>query len=133
MSPDGIVRSTGYNGLPRGIEDTPERLNNREIKLKLTVHAEVNAILNAARSGVSTLGCTLYLAATDDTGAVWGGPPCSRCCLDVIQAGIASVRSIPFKGGQSAWAEDVGLGGHLLGEAGVLYTELVGGAIPSVW
>ena len=32
VGPDREIRSTGFNGLPRGLEDTEERLNNREIK-----------------------------------------------------------------------------------------------------
>jgi deoxycytidylate deaminase len=72
-------------------------LHDKETKLRLVVHAEVNAILNAARVGIPLKGCTLYLAATDDTGAVWGGPPCTRCSLDMIQAGITRVVSLPFK------------------------------------
>jgi Cytidine and deoxycytidylate deaminase zinc-binding region len=67
----------GFNGFPR----------DKETKLRLIVHVEVNAILNAARVGIPLKGCKLYLACTDDTGAVWGGPPCTRCSLDVIQSG----------------------------------------------
>ena len=37
----------GYNGLPPGIADTPERLENREVKYALTLHAEENALANA--------------------------------------------------------------------------------------
>lgn len=73
VGPDREVRSMGFNGFPRGIEDTLERLHDRDMKLKLIVHGEMNAILNAVRIGVSTRGCTLYLAATDDTGLIWGG------------------------------------------------------------
>src|ERR1700677_378614 len=78
VGPDREIRSTGFNGFPRGIDDTPERLNDRDTKLKLVVHAEMNAILNGARFGTPMKGCTLYLAASDDSGVIWGGPPCSR-------------------------------------------------------
>ncbi len=72
VGPDREQRADGFNGFPRGIADTPERLNDRDIKMRLIVHAERNAICNAARIGVSIQGCTLYLAATDDTGMTWG-------------------------------------------------------------
>jgi dCMP deaminase len=121
---DREVLSTGFNGFPRGIADTPERLQNKPVKLRLIVHAEVNAILNAARIGVSLKGSTLYLGATDDSGDVWGGPPCTRCTLDIIQAGIVNVVSLPFKGGESTWATDVAAAGELLREAGVQYREV---------
>src|ERR1700733_15498817 len=75
VGPDREIRSTGFNGLPRGIDDTDERLSDRDTKLKLVVHAEMNAVLNAARFGVSLKGCALYLSATDNSGLVWGGPP----------------------------------------------------------
>lgn len=123
VGPDREVRSTGFNGFPRGIADTHVRLHTKPEKLRLIVHAEVNAILNAARIGVPMKGCTLYLAATDDSGDVWGGAPCHRCSLDVIQVGIVEVVSLPFKSGQSAWAEDVAYAGGLLIEAGVIYRE----------
>ena len=53
VGPDRELRSTGFNGLPRGIEDNEERLNNREIKYPLICHAEENAIMHAARIGIS--------------------------------------------------------------------------------
>jgi dCMP deaminase len=124
VGPDLEVRSTGFNGFPRDVADTQKRLHDKETKLRLVVHAEVNAILNAARVGIPLKGCTLYLAATDDTGAVWGGPPCTRCSLDVIQAGITRVVSLPFKAGESTWAADVAAAGELLREAGVIYREV---------
>lgn len=114
----------GFNGFPRGIADTPERLNDRDTKMSLTVHAEVNAILTAARLGIRLHGCTLYLAATDDSGLIWGGAPCSRCTLDVIQAGIREVVSYPFKSVPSRWKDDVERARGLLAEAGVLYREV---------
>lgn len=123
IGPDREVRSTGFNGFPRGVADTLERLHNKETKLRLIVHAEVNAILNAARVGIPLKGCTLYLACTDDSGGIWGGPPCTRCSLDVIQAGIVRVISLPFKAGESTWAADIAAARDLLREAGVIYRE----------
>lgn len=84
IGPDREIRSTGFNGLPRGIADTPERLMYRDTKLRLIVHAEMNAVLNAARHGVALKGCILYLACTDASGKVWGGPPCTRCTVELI-------------------------------------------------
>jgi dCMP deaminase len=76
------ILATGYNGFPRGIADTEERLNDREQKYPRIVHAEMNALMNALYSGVSVKGATLY---------VWGLPVCSECTKSVIQAGIARV------------------------------------------
>jgi dCMP deaminase len=76
------VLSGGYNGFPRGIKDTKERLENREVKYKYVVHAEMNAIYNATLNGVSLEGATLYCV---------GLPTCSACALGVIQVGIKRV------------------------------------------
>lgn len=124
VGPDREPLTDGFNGLPRGIEDTPARLNNKELKLKLVVHAELNAILNAARVGTALKGATLYLAATDDSGLVWGGPPCTRCSTHLIQAGIREVVSYPVKPVPSSWHEDLALARTVLEEAGIIYREL---------
>jgi dCMP deaminase len=79
---DNKVLATGYNGFPKGILDDPERLSNREIKYGLIVHAEMNAIYNAAFHGVSLLDATMY---------VTGLPVCSDCAKGVISAGIKRV------------------------------------------
>jgi dCMP deaminase len=127
VGPDREIRASGFNGFPRGIADTPERLNDRETKLDLVVHAEMNAVLHAARVGVPVKGCTLYLSAMDHTGAVWGGPPCVRCTVEVIQAGISSIVSRPFKAVPSRWKDSIEKARQLLTEAGVQYREVVDG------
>lgn len=76
------ILSTGYNGFPRGIEDTEERLNDREQKYPRIVHAEMNALLSALYNGVSVKDATIY---------VWGLPICAECTKSVIQSGIKRV------------------------------------------
>lgn len=78
----GQVLSQGFNGFPRGIADTHERLHNREEKYKHVIHAEMNVIYNASLTGISLAGSTLY---------VYGLPICSNCALGIIQAGINTV------------------------------------------
>ena len=79
---DRSVVAQGYNGFPRGIEDYAERYEDRDLKYKLVVHAEMNVIYNATYNGVSLDGATLY---------VWGLPVCSECAKGVIQTGIRRV------------------------------------------
>ena len=79
---NGQILSQGYNGFPRGIHDTPERLNDRETKYKFVVHAEMNVIYNATYNGVSLDGASLY---------VYGLPVCNECCKGIIQVGIKKV------------------------------------------
>lgn len=73
------IVSTGFNGLPSGVEDTIERLENRSIKYEMVVHAERNAIIDAKRD---LNGLTLY---------VWPLMPCSVCAAMIVQTGIAEV------------------------------------------
>lgn len=124
VGPDREIRSTGFNGFPRGIEDSDERLSNREVKLSLVVHAELNAILAAARVGVPIKDCKLYLTATDSSGLIWGGAPCTRCTVELIQAGISEVISWPYKDVPSNWTDDITVAQSLLFEAGVIYREV---------
>jgi dCMP deaminase len=126
VGPDREVRASGFNGLPRGVADTPERLNDREMKLKLTVHAERNAICTAARIGTALKGCRLYLAAfsVDSPDVVYGGAPCTACAIEIIQAGITEVVSYPFKEGFSRWREDIEFAKDILQEAGLTYREI---------
>lgn len=86
VADDGRVLTQGYNGFPKGIEDRDERLNNREVKYGLVVHAEMNCIYNAASMGISLRDSSLF---------VYGLPVCSSCSLGIIQAGIKSVYMRP--------------------------------------
>jgi len=70
------IISVGYNGLPIGVDDSKERLENREVKYNLIIHAERNAILFAQRD---LEGCSLY---------TWPFMPCSSCASIIVQAGI---------------------------------------------
>ena len=124
VGPDREIRATGFNGFPRGIVDQTDRLIDRELKLQLVVHAEQNAICNAARVGVPVKGCTLYIAASDASGAVWGGPPCVRCAMHVIQAGITQIISRPRKAVPSRWNDDLSRAAMYLTEAGISYREI---------
>lgn len=123
IGPDREPISAGFNGFPRGIADTAERLADRDLKNRLMVHAERNAILNAARIGVSTKGSTLYVACTDDSGMVWAGPPCTPCAIEIINAGIIEIVGYPMKL-VSKWREDLEFAGGLLIEAGVRFREV---------
>jgi dCMP deaminase len=105
------ILATGYNGFPRGIDDSEERLNNKEEKYPRIIHAELNALMNALYNGVSVKGSTLY---------VYGLPVCSDCTKSVIQAGIKrvvipSMRDVPQK-----WADSWNnMSEPMLQEAGV--------------
>lgn len=112
----------GYNGFPEGVRDTRKRLKDRELKYKLTVHAEQNAVYNAAKEGVSLAGATLF---------VHGLPCCHECAKAIIQSGVAKVymKSGPML---EKWRESFEVTKLLFKEAGVEYewTEEHGGLHP---
>ena len=110
---DREIRSTWFNGFPRGIEDDAERLADREQKYPLICHAEENAIMHAARTGVSLKGNTAYVT--------W--PPCTRCTRSLIQAGVSEVVyptgiEIPER-----WEDDLGIAMGMMEEAGITIRE----------
>jgi dCMP deaminase len=109
---DGQILSQGYNGFPRGINDTSERLNNRERKYELVVHAEMNAIYNASLNGVSLKGSTLY---------VYGLPICNECAKGIIQVGIKKVIALRPEKYNIAWEESANNARNLFSEADVMY------------
>jgi dCMP deaminase len=78
----GQILSQGYNGFPRGIDDSVERYNDKETKYRYVVHAEMNVVYNATYNGISLDGATLY---------VTGLPVCSECAKGIIQTGVKRV------------------------------------------
>jgi dCMP deaminase len=79
---DNEIVSTGYNSFPRGIDDSRPERQERPEKYFFMCHAEQNAIYNAARIGVSTKGCTMYMTC---------GMPCADCTKAIINAGIEKI------------------------------------------
>lgn len=81
VSPDNIILSTGYNGLPMGCSDDefPWGREGKETKYPYVVHAELNAILNA--SGKSLRGARIYVDLF----------PCNECAKAIIQSGISEI------------------------------------------
>lgn len=78
ISEGNRIVSVGYNGFPRGIVDDVNRLNDRQTRLKYTIHAELNAILQARETVRG-----YYLFTTHY--------PCSSCAQAIVQAGISQV------------------------------------------
>lgn len=103
------VRGIGYNGFPRGVTDSEDRLADRELKYAMIVHAEANAILN---SGGDLTGCRIY---------VHPFPSCSDCAKLVIQSGITSVVSWdwPSKHIIQRWGSSVDVSVKMFKEAGI--------------
>ncbi|MBY9000916.1 MAG: dCMP deaminase family protein [Candidatus Heimdallarchaeota archaeon] len=82
------IISTGYNGVPRGVNhcnvETCTKLyekSGEKNEICPAVHAELNAILQAASAGISPEGTTLYSTTR----------PCSGCTMAIINVGIKRV------------------------------------------
>lgn len=109
FGPGMEIRATGWNGFPRGVNDTEERLNDRPTKYKFITHAEANAIANAARSGVALEGCSLLVTALH---------PCNDCAKLLIQSGIKKVYA-PLPEIDGRWADSFEVAATMFREAGV--------------
>ena len=108
---DKEIVSTGYNSFPRGLKDNIKERQQRPEKYYWFEHGERNAIYNAARIGVSTKGCTMYLSC---------GVPCADCARGIINAGITRIfceKQDVTKG--IIWAESSERSWEMLEEAGV--------------
>lgn len=80
VTEDKVIAATGYNGIPRGVDDKKERMQ-RPAKYLWTAHAEENAVAHAARVGARLKGGSAFVT----------HEPCSRCARSLIQAGIVEV------------------------------------------
>lgn len=104
------ILATGYNGFPRGVADTDERLHDRPSKLLYTVHAEANALAQCAMHGVRTDGATIYVT----------HPPCAGCMRLLINAGIGRVVFPALDEAFAArWATDLTAADAMAAEAGI--------------
>lgn len=104
---DRTIASIGFNGFARDVEDTSERLHDRALKYPLTIHAELNAVLNAKEP------INGYVAFVTH-------PPCAACASVLIQAGIAEIVAImPTPDMLSRWGDSFNLTQDILNEAGV--------------
>ncbi len=106
---DGVELSSGYVGSPRGTEHCTDigKCLRKELgippgeryELCRSVHAEQNAIINAARIGVNIVGGEMYLhserikgqynARKGETSRIYG--PCIICTKMIINAGLTAV------------------------------------------
>ena len=76
---DNYIISTGYNGTPRGTDNTTKDINGKT--LPTVIHAEMNALITAARSTISTVDAEAYTTLF----------PCLNCSIHLYQAGITKV------------------------------------------
>ena len=111
VSPDNIIISTGYNGMPKGCSDDefPWDRTGEDTKYPYVVHAELNAILNA--SGRDLRGSRIYVALF----------PCNECAKSIIQSGIQEVVYLSDKYADTMMNL---VSKRMLDAAGVKYTQM---------
>ena len=105
------IISIGYNGFSMYTKDD-ERLNDRDTKYKMIIHAECNALMFAR---TELTGCTLY---------TYPFMPCPKCASMMVQAGI--IRIVSYNNMPERWKQDFELSKQILSEADVelkLYSE----------
>ncbi|MEA3499000.1 MAG: dCMP deaminase family protein [Campylobacterota bacterium] len=84
---DGRILSTGYNGTPAGYTNCVEHWDgeytkdHHEWSKTYEIHAEMNAIIWAARKGISIEDATIYVTLE----------PCSECSKNLIASGIKRI------------------------------------------
>ena len=113
VSAQNIIISTGYNGLPKGCSDDEYPWARQgapnETKYPYVVHAELNAILNAA--GRALDGARIYVSLF----------PCNECAKAIIQTGISEIIYLSDK---YAATDAICASKRMLASAGVRLTKL---------
>ena len=111
VSPENIIISTGYNGMPKGCSDDEFHWGREgtETKYPYVVHAELNAILNA--NGRDLRGSRVYVALF----------PCNECAKAIIQSGV---REVVYLSDKYAGTKENLASKRMLDAAGVKYTRL---------
>jgi dCMP deaminase len=109
--------SLGYNGFPRGIHDLDERLQDNDLRKRLTIHAERNAMDNA-RFGLRN--CAIYSTKY----------PCHDCAKSIIQCGLTNIIVPPPDFNHPSWGSSYELAQSLFQEAGIqIYIRELGDEI----
>lgn len=99
--------SSGYNGLPRGVDDA--KILDQSKPYSITVHAEANAVAAAARNGHSIKGSTCYVTK----------PVCCQCAALLVQAGVVKIYMPHFSFAAVDWQCNCQTAWELLREAGM--------------
>jgi dCMP deaminase len=111
VGPSNEIRSTGYNGFPRGVDSSLSERHERAAGEKYLwfEHAERNAIYNAAGSGSATSGCRMYVNSF----------PCADCARAIVQSGIAQLNTFAFDTADKKFGRHFIVAKEMLQESGV--------------
>ena len=118
VGPSNEIRSIGFNGFARGVNDDLDERHERPAKYLWTEHAERNAIYNAALIGVSLKGCRMFLP--------WF--PCMDCARAIIQSGISELIAYKPDLADAKWGHEFQSAVEMMREGGVELRFLEGTA-----
>jgi len=113
--------TSGYNGMPRGMDDDIESRHERPAKYAYFEHSERNAIFNAAYEGIRLANSVAFVT----------GPPCVDCTRAMIQSGVIAT-IIPefhnFKERETAdrWRESCMIAVNMMTECGMHFEVIKG-------
>ncbi len=113
ISKQNLPLSWGWNAFTRKSRSNEIEVS-REVKYKLVVHAEMNAIYNASRESICLLDCTLY---------IFGIPPCIECAKGIIQVGASRIVSVAYINVPEKWLDSYKESEQLFNEA-LIHHEL---------
>ena len=109
VGPNHEIRTTGYNGFCRGVDDDVDLRHEKPEKYFWAEHAERNAIYNAARNGIPLEGCTAYVTLL----------PCADCTRGLIQSGVKRIFVCILSDATRKWQESFEYSHVMALEAGV--------------
>jgi dCMP deaminase len=123
VNKDGVELSSGYSGAPRNMEHCTDIGECLRIDLKIpsgqhyelcrSVHAEQNAIINAARTGASIVGGEMYISSEkledaysdeEEERKIYG--PCIICKKEIINAGLTAVHMKEEGVGEKSYTQE---------------------------
>lgn len=115
----------GCNRFARGLRRKPERYADRDVKMRMTVHAERAAIQAAVDAGLRTEGATMY--------CLWAA--CTTCARDIIEAGIDRLVTLEsyYSRSPERWRTDIDAATEMLREAGVGVQLVLDAELPAGW
>lgn len=108
------ILSMGYNGMPRGFNETLVTRWERPQKYIYVEHAERNAIYNACRNGVSL----------EDSIAVVTLFPCPDCMRAIIQSGVSCIITYSPVNASEKWEDLFKYSKEMADECGVVIHQI---------
>tara|TARA_R110000803_G_scaffold141233_1_gene207700 strand:- start:2774 stop:3244 length:471 start_codon:yes stop_codon:yes gene_type:complete len=111
----GQVLSQGYNGFPKGFNDSKTIYQNSKLKNKYIIHAEMNCIYHATLNGISLQNSTLF---------IYGLDICHECAKGIIQVGIKEVVTYSANQPKDKWINSFTISEELLAYSNINHIKI---------